>query len=609
VIREGTYRDATDMRTALLSAFSAVDESVAYELDAPAADRELRRLIVRLATLAALHDDNAPSCLLDGLRTPGVHPVDFVSQLLERGAPDKNVPSSQLRELQQELVHFSRITDLMPQRDGSTKRLARSHRLPLSVKVMAELITVVRSRLVARTGNVPTPSRPVAPSQLCKIEDDSSVLVRAIGNTHFVFCCWSDRRRQRLQAAYLFEQLIQYLTPLEATLAVIAYASESDAWDRLGLFAAECYVGSVRCVQRTEQNVRQEGLWHWLETRIPQLATFTATDGPLSQIDLAGSRVTLDRSSLAVSFPCGTSCSTSLLPASPITYPDTHFCDASIDAYRSIAYPSVVTSMECGHVHLDRDLDRDQRIGTVIGRALMAEIQTFQTEHVALVPMVDDDHVLVRLRPSAYRRHFAEWSGTEAFHLTPESSPIIRAIVVWLFTRLQQEAGTAIIKRGLNLYLEHRLVHCELFEDVEGRCDNGCVLFEVGLLTYRSAIGTFHDAFHGRFTLDMSIHAAVLSQFDRTDAPFDVVANDVQGMYRRFEELMNPFDPNGDWCALCDRVMAELSAAPRRHINVLEDYYESQQEKVRRLIELLRLPFSLATVFFNSSTGRVTLAS
>lgn len=608
MIREKTYLGVTDMGTALLSAFSAIDESLAGELDEAAAERELRRLMVRLATLAALHDDNAPSRMLDGLRTPDVPHVEFVSQLLERGAPDRHVPAADFRELQQELVHFSRITDLMPQRDGAMRRLARSHRIPLSLKVLAELITVVRSRLVATTGNVPTPLRPVAPSQLCKTEDDRSVLVRAITDTHFIFGCWGGRRRQRLQAAYLFEQLVQYLTPLEATLAVSAYASESDAWDTLGLFAAERHAGSVRCVQRAEPSTTQQDFWHWLGARIPRLATLP-TDGPTSQIDLAGSHVTVDGPSLAVTFPCGTSCRTALLPTAPIIYADSFFCQAAVDAYRSADDPSVVASLECGHVHLDRNVDRDQRIGTAIGRALIAQIQPFQKEPVALVPMVDDDHVLVRLAPSAYRRQFAEWSGTDVFHLTPESSPIIRAIVVWLFTRLRLEACAAIVKRGGNLYLEHRQVHCELFEDIAGRCDNGCVLFEVGLLTYRSAIGLFHSAFHDRFALDTSIHAAILAQLDRTDAPFDAVANDVQRMCRLFESLTNPLEPDADWCALCERAMAELSAAPRRHINVLEDYYESQQEKVRRLIELLRLPFSLATVFFNSSTGRVTLAS
>jgi hypothetical protein len=165
------------------------------------------------------------------------------------------------------------------------------------------------------------------------------------------------------------------------------------------------------------------------------------------------------------------------------------------------------------------------------------------------------------------------------------------------------------VKRGGNLYLEHVLVRCELFEDVEGRCDNGCVLFEVGLLAYRSALGAFHAAFHERFHLQMSIHADILSQLDRTDVPFNAVAHDVQRMCRRFEELTDPLNPDDQWCALCDRVMAGMYPAPPLHINVLEDYYESQQEKVRGLIELLGLPFSLATVFFNSSTGRVALAS
>jgi hypothetical protein len=43
------------------------------------------------------------------------------------------------------------------------------------------------------------------------------------------------------------------------------------------------------------------------------------------------------------------------------------------------------------------------------------------------------------------------------------------------------------------------------------------------------------------------------------------------------------------------------------HLNVLEDNYEVQQEKVRALISLLGLPFTLVSVHFNVATGRLEL--
>ncbi|MGH3925381.1 MAG: hypothetical protein ACRDTT_21410 [Pseudonocardiaceae bacterium] len=41
------------------------------------------------------------------------------------------------------------------------------------------------------------------------------------------------------------------------------------------------------------------------------------------------------------------------------------------------------------------------------------------------------------------------------------------------------------------------------------------------------------------------------------------------------------------------------------HLNVLEDYYEVQQHKVRELLDLLGLPLRLVTVHFNATSGRV----
>lgn len=43
------------------------------------------------------------------------------------------------------------------------------------------------------------------------------------------------------------------------------------------------------------------------------------------------------------------------------------------------------------------------------------------------------------------------------------------------------------------------------------------------------------------------------------------------------------------------------------HLNVLEDYYEVQQGKVRALLQLLDLPFRLVTIHFNARTGRVVI--
>lgn len=41
------------------------------------------------------------------------------------------------------------------------------------------------------------------------------------------------------------------------------------------------------------------------------------------------------------------------------------------------------------------------------------------------------------------------------------------------------------------------------------------------------------------------------------------------------------------------------------HLNILEDYYEVQQHKVRGFVDVLGLPLRLVTVHFNTTSGRV----
>ncbi|MCW6005400.1 hypothetical protein K1W54_12525 [Micromonospora sp. CPCC 205371] len=61
-------------------------------------------------------------------------------------------------------MHFSRIVDVGavgfddPRAERALRRLHHSHRLPEPLKVLSELIIVMRSRLLQRAARLPVPS-------------------------------------------------------------------------------------------------------------------------------------------------------------------------------------------------------------------------------------------------------------------------------------------------------------------------------------------------------------------------------------------------------------------------------------------------------------------
>jgi hypothetical protein len=261
--------------------------------------------------------------------------------------------------------------------------------------------------------------------------------------------------------------------------------------------------------------------------------------------------------------------------------------------------------MEAGHIHLDRDPDIDQDTGTAIGAGLLPLLAARQATPPLLTPMMDDDHVLVRLAPAAYRAFLDRSFGAAPMHLICESSPIIRAIVVALFQRMTSSAlARSCQRRGGNLFLPlSDGSTCELFEDIDGSPVTGCVFFETALLTYRCDPGRFDQYFTGRYHLDDSVHDHALAILSAS-RPHDDKAAELARYYAAFSDVTDPHRADPDVAALVDDVL-ERAAPVTAHLNVLEDYYEVQQRRVRELLRLLGLPLRLVTIHFNAVTGRV----
>ncbi|KOX11672.1 hypothetical protein [Nocardiopsis sp. NRRL B-16309] len=604
MIRTDSYTDQIDTRRDLLAAFSAYDHSTTKALDGDQVDGLLLRLLLRLGALCSLHGPDVPRRLVQTVeQTPDPELFGVVNAFLECGQPVQE--GEQVRELQQELLHFSRIVDLgeagfaAPAQDG-IKRLRRSHRIPDSLKVLSELLIVVRARMAQRGAPValPTTRRP----GLARTEVADALIAHPAEHADHVLTVRSAKARPRKQALYYFTQLLAYLTPVEAATALCAYLAETPKLAS-GLELALLYAAPSGQVETL----------HW---RADTVGAGTVFDRALALLP--------DRSTVAAAGAWTIGAHTDGADAAAITVDGalartvalapaghdgvdldtlTEQAAAVISAYRG----PQIRSIECGHIHLNRDLDPDQVAGARIGAAARAHLAGVQDRPPLMTPMVDDDHVLVKLRPRDYTAFLTEHLDGAPFSLIVESSPIVRAIACALYQRLATSArSAALVRRGDNLFVELPDGVCELFEDLPGAAVTGCVMFEVALLVYRTDPGAFDEYFDHRFPREGHIHADACAVLD-SDAPHDDKVERLARLYAPFAPVTDPRTPDEDFTAFLQAFLASL-AAPAGHLNVLEDYYEVQQDKVRALLRFLDIPIALSTLHFNTHTGRTHLA-
>lgn len=625
MITTGTYRGRVEPRRDMLAAYSALDHGTTAGLTVPQVDAAYARLLARLVVLLFLHGPVVPAAFLDALSAAeDADPVEVTAAFLETGGrPDSQRPAS---ELQQELVHFSRIVDLgaagladeEPEVGRLLRRLRGSHRLPQDLKVLSELVIVTRSRMLARGRALPVPLLRAGAASGEDITEHAS-LWRA---GDYSLLAASARRRTRKEAGYLFTALLCYLTPVEAALAVWAHAAQSVLRAPLEVLLVDA--GQAGTVTEVRWSIPAGGSgWlgrdpvTWCRGQLP-VVTATArprpswrevpggvvmalSPGPGGQLN-----VTLSDEERSASH------SLALRPVCNGAVPVERMAERAARLLSTYDGPDVA-SIECGHIHLDRDLDADQATGARLGARALAVLAGQQRRAPVLTPMMDDDHVLVRLRPRDYRTFLERWFAGSGMQLVPESSPIVRAVVTVLWQRLHRLGLMGRLRqRGGNLFL--RLGNggefCELFEDYQrdgqpGPAATGCVFFESALLVYRSAPQRFDGYFRDRFGLGAGAHeraAEILSGLGGHDDRQDRLAR----FYARFSAVTDPRRPDPDVVAVVDDVLVGLGDGVA-HLNVLEDYYEVQQGKVRALLRLLELPIRLITVHFNVQTGRVVL--
>ncbi|APU15253.1 hypothetical protein [Actinoalloteichus fjordicus] len=618
MILSTSYNKKTDIKRDLLAGFSAIDHATSEELDPEVVEDLVVRLILRLSVLCSLHGPQGVPQLHAAIRdVDGL--FDSVCLAVNGQDPKRRTTAVIPRELQQELVHFSRIVDVGTAGFGTpvpdTKRLRNSHAIPVSLKVLAELMVVVRGRLAQRSAAVVTPALSRRP-ETCRFDIGSDVLAQFPENTtDHVLIIEGDRRRTRRKIGFLFSQLLVYLPPRDVFAAVAAYLVEARLATKLRLRLLEC----------PEPERLQVHAWSYDAETVPREAFAAAsTLLPISRVfhvfgpdpttvplDLPGTRVGVRGGEVFIEGDLDHAATVRIVAPSAISRSTVEeLVEKALQTWgQQDVGENAVLSVECGHIHLDRQLDIDQVAGARIGAALLRSIADAQAAEPVLAPMMDDDHVMVALRPTEYRDFLRNHFPTTPFSLIPESSPIVRAITCVLFHRLRTGPHQAeLATRGGNLFL--RLPDgsfCELFESFDGEPVSGCVLFETALLVYRTAPAVFDDYAMNRFPTAEDVHTLACRVLDGDDH-HDAKVAELARLYSPFAEVT---DPQKALDSGFDEIVSEVLdtvSTHAAHLNVLEDYYEVQQDKVRQLLAVLELPFIVRTLFFNTQTGRIHAA-
>lgn len=78
------------------------------------------------------------------------------------------------------------------------------------------------------------------------------------------------------------------------------------------------------------------------------------------------------------------------------------------------------------------------------------------------------------------------------------------------------------------------------------------------------------------------------------------------GVVKTFASITNPHQPDKAFYEVVDRVINQAQL-PYAHVNVLEDHYEIQQQKVRMMIDAFQLPLKLYTIHFNTATEQIAV--
>lgn len=105
-----------------------------------------------------------------------------------------------------------------------------------------------------------------------------------------------------------------------------------------------------------------------------------------------------------------------------------------------------IASLECGHIHLNQQMDLDHEVGIKIGTNVYQALVKKQQIPPLLTPMIDDEHVLtIQLSPKEYR-DFSKKIVRKMIHLLSSSQNQVLLFALLLLHYLHDLKNYPLIK-------------------------------------------------------------------------------------------------------------------------------------------------------------------
>jgi hypothetical protein len=646
-----------EMVAVLLESLTPVDRSILRDLAPDVVRRHSTDLLKRLAVAAEITAPGRGSLLIDQLVSEDV-PADRLlaglDAILEFGMlPECLSESDRAKadrgEIRQEVQHFDRIMDLESLTEGRLSLKSRrdmvNDRGPMGA--CERLLVLLHERLVL-AGRLPMQWQDLAavPQSLIERSGSGSRLRRTSSPVAVAVCSTENRALLGELERYLvchplavglglldYSMLVNDVQPAEVAAAALrrdefggihaaVWAAATASWvllDRDGHHQRVLDRGVLDGMPAGGPRTRLAAAdiavpatsWLLISLDDGMLGARADLEAELNKIDRSG-RIALsgnlDKLLGERPYVLAKASSARTVAAPRAADADAEMNELASKFLRDVA--GLHLSIECGHVHADRELGPAQLRGLDIGARFVSFVRSQAVEralplNVEITPMVDDDHVLSRLSFAGYRDLFRQ-REMAVDELILESSPMIRAVAHDVLRRALQRDGEAFRLRrvGNNLYLEAEHLRLELIEDLPGEMRNGCVMFEVGLIMYRAARAAATATFYAETGVDPSgLHHRMATEYDAQTDP--IARERCRAEYERlYPDPWETVEKTFTRTPFLDAYIASLADCTGRGertvvFNVLEDYYRPQQVKVIQLAELLAFPLPLSTVFFS----------
>lgn len=250
-------------------------------------------------------------------------------------------------------------------------------------------------------------------------------------------------------------------------------------------------------------------------------------------------------------------------------------------------------TFETAHLHADRVSSQTQ-FDTVLARqAILTKLkkQGFRGD-VEDILMIDDYHVVNRLDYNVYLSELNR-IGFSPDIIVPESSPLIRAVSIDVLKKLIAEISNNIFEKNQNLYLSlggGKIV--ELIQGVYKEQILGCVLFDTAFSLFKKNTKSMNDLFNNYFSRKASsdINAELVNFYKKEKNP--------EKRKNFMEKVLFPFPKISELKGNQVTPFLDLAEEGTEVVNVHEIFYRPQQAKVNAVLELLGLK-PITTAYIN----------